>query len=67
MVAVIDSITWTVLVPMLLAVPDPAKREYWIARMYCFESYNVRDAPLPHSAPRAAACCVVLPAARHPC
>lgn len=40
MAIVIDLITWTVLVPMLLEVEDAEKREHWLRVMYGFESYN---------------------------
>ena len=38
----IDFLTWTLLVPMLMgASQDPARRQFWRQRLYCFESYNV--------------------------
>lgn len=39
MAFVVDLITWTVLVPMLMSSPDPAKVAFWKSRMFCFTSY----------------------------
>ena len=44
LVWVIDVTTWAVLVPMLLATPDPEKRAHWVRIMFCFTSYNVSSA-----------------------
>ena len=52
---IICSLTWTVLVPMLLASPDTAKVTYWRARLFCFESYNVSAAVA--SALMSSGCC----------
>jgi hypothetical protein len=46
MVAVIDSVTWLVLVPMLVAAEqDPARKSYWLDVYHNFESYNVGGVP----------------------
>ncbi|KDD74649.1 hypothetical protein H632_c1159p1 [Helicosporidium sp. ATCC 50920] len=39
-VIVVDVVTWTVLVPMLIHVADPIKRAFWRAEMLSFMSYN---------------------------
>ena len=41
MTFIVDSMTWLVLVPMLMANPDPEKVAYWRALMFCFSSYMV--------------------------
>lgn len=41
MTFVVDSITWIVLVPMLLKMPDQEKVEKWKALFFCFSSYMV--------------------------
>lgn len=38
----LDFLTWTLLVPMLMASSnDPTRIKFWQQRLYCFESYNV--------------------------
>lgn len=39
MTFIIDSMTWFVLVPMLMANPDPVKVAEWKALLFCFSSY----------------------------
>ncbi|KAL6767547.1 hypothetical protein ACKKBF_B35670 [Auxenochlorella protothecoides x Auxenochlorella symbiontica] len=39
-IVVVDTITWLVLVPMLMADPDPARRAMWASRLFCLESYS---------------------------
>lgn len=39
---VVDVVTWTVLVPMLLGAADDSKKDYWRERLFCLESYSVR-------------------------
>jgi hypothetical protein len=38
---VVDVLTWTVLVPMLLDTEDEEKRAYWRSVLFTFTSYNV--------------------------
>jgi hypothetical protein len=40
MVIVIDAMTWLVLMPMLMATPDPKQRDIWYRQHHNFESYN---------------------------
>ena len=42
MTVVIDSMTWLVLMPMLMATPDQKQREFFYRQHHNFESYNVR-------------------------
>lgn len=44
MAILVDLMTWFVLVPMLMAHPDPKRVEAWKALMFCFSSYMVRCA-----------------------
>ena len=41
MTLVIDSMTWLVLMPMLMATPDEKQREIFYRQHHNFESYNV--------------------------
>ena len=38
-----DIITWAVLVPMLMDSPEDATKEFWRERLFCLESYSVRE------------------------
>ena len=40
---IVDIITWAVLVPMLMNTPEDATKEFWRERLFCLESYSVRE------------------------
>ena len=47
--AVVDAMTWLVLVPLLESGgQDPARRAYWHAVHHNWESYNVRGLLFAH-------------------
>ena len=68
MAVVIDVMTWAVLVPLLVANPDPKKAAYWSDIMYSASSYLVSGSlPGPRDPPPARCSALCRPLAQPRC